>query len=178
MPLIATFENVEFTETPQANYVSNVSTLGYVCTGTMVSGNRYSIGSSTTNYDASFILDSGVTTEITRESVSLEEDGTSANMDMSVLHEDSSGIKSIENVISSNPSETILKSKLGSYTINATIDGSISWNTNDCALYLSSDKIFRFKYSAATESSPAKLSLEALNSNETEYISKMDITSE
>ena len=135
------------------------------------------IGSDINN--STYVYDSTLneTTEIAREVVSMESSGESSTITHAVLNEGLSG-KTIQNVLSSNPSSTIITSvdNTSSTTCNATLDGSISWDTSDASLYLSSDKLFRFRYIVTDGSEPSRLVLEGYSDTLSDYLPKAEWT--
>lgn len=130
---------------------------------------------------ASYVHDTltGLSTEISREEVVMDPTGDSASIALGVLH-DSGGIKTIQPVITATPASTIVTSLDPSsvYVYNLTLDGSISWDTNDASLYLSSNKAFRFRYVESNGISPSRLVLEGLDEGTGVYMPKVEFSTD
>lgn len=128
---------------------------------------------------ASYVHDTstGLSTEISREEVVMDPTGDSASIALGVLH-DSGGIKTIQPVITTTPASTVVTSLDPSNVYNLTLDGSISWDTNDASLYLSSNKAFRFRYVQSNGISPSRLVLEGLDEGAGVYMPKVEFSTD
>jgi len=177
MTLIVQFEEVSTLNLPIESMASSMDSMGTSCSGTIITRDRYSVSQTTDNQDSIFVYEDGTgeTTEISRNTATLESSGESSSLVLGGLYSDSTGFKTIQDVITMTPDDSIIKSIDGSTVSGLTIDGSISWDKNECALYLSADKIFRFKYNPASGDDPAMFALESLNQAETAYIPKFEI---
>ena len=129
---------------------------------------------------SSFVHDAstGLSTEISREQVVMDNNGDSAAMSLGVLHESSNGIKTIQPVINTTPTATTFTSLDSESVYNLTLDGSISWDSDDASLYLSSNKAFRFRYVESDGVSPSRLALEGLDENTGVYLPKVEFSSD
>lgn len=128
---------------------------------------------------ASYVHDTStnLSTEISREQVVMDPAGNSASMSLGVLQEFSDGIKTIQPVITTTPAATTVTSLDSSAVYNLTLDGSISWDSDDACLYLSSNKAFRFRYVESDGLSPSRLVLEGLDESTQMYLPKVEFSS-
>ena len=177
MTLIVQFEKVELLSLPLESMVDSVETMGTTCSGTLVTGDRFTVSQTGDNYESVYVYDETGedSTEISRDTTTLDSTGVSSSLILSGLYSDTSGIKTIQDVIHMEPERSVLTSIDETSVSSVTIDGSISWDKNDCCLYMASDKIFRFKYNPGTETQSPRLSLEALNQAGTSYVPKFEI---
>lgn len=175
MTLVVLFEKVELLSLPLESFKESVDNMGPMLSGTLVTGDRFTVSQSVDNQGSVFVHDplSDDTTEISRETSKLETTGESSSLLLGGLYSDTSGVKTIQDVIKMSAESTVLTSISDTAVSSVTIDGSISWNKNDCCLYMSEDKIFRFKYNNDTDT--PRLSLEALNQSGTAYIPKFEV---
>ena len=160
-----------------SSIVGLTSTLSAITSGVFVHENRNQISTSDDVYNSTYVHDevADESFEIARDVVNMEQDGSSASMTMGVLHTDTlSGIKTIQPVIQTCPTSTSINSCSSSNTCNLTLDGSISWNTDDASLYFSSDKTFRIRYIEKDGSTPSRLVIEGYNITTSEYSTKIE----
>ena len=164
-----------------SSIVGLTSTLSSITSGVFVHENRNQISTSEDTsedvYNSTYVHDevANESFEISRDIVNMEQDGSSASMSMGVLHTDiSSGAKTIQPVIQTCPTSTTINSCSSSTTCNLTLDGSISWNTDDASLYFSSDKMFRIRYIETDGSTPSRLVIEGYNLTTSEYVTKIE----
>ena len=129
---------------------------------------------------ASYVHDAStdLSTEISREQVVMDPTGESASMSLGVLHEFNDGVKTIQPVITTTPTATVVSSLDSDSVYNLTLDGSISWDSDDASLYLSSNKAFRFRYVESDGFSPSRLVLEGLDESTGVYLPKVEFTSD
>ena len=129
---------------------------------------------------SSFVHDAStdLSTEISREQVVMDNTGDSASMSLGVLHEFPNGVKTIQPVINTTPVATTFSSLDSESVYNLTLDGSISWDSDDASLYLSSNKAFRFRYVESDGLSPSRLALEGLDENTGAYLPKVEFSSD
>lgn len=127
---------------------------------------------------SSFVHDAttDVSTEISRDQVVMESGG--ASMSLGVLHEFHNGIKTIQPVINTTSAGTTFSSLDSDSVYNLTLDGSISWDSDDASLYLSSNKAFRFRYVETDGLSPSRLVLEGLDEDTGAYLPKVEFSSD
>lgn len=160
--------------------LASSSQLAPLTSGTIVHGEKYQIitPSNESVSNSSYVNDSisGVSTEIARDEVTMSGDGSSAQLTMGVLQEDLSGVQTIQNIITTSPECTYVKSM--DTTIdnvsNLKIDGGISWDKDDSSLYLGASKRFRFKYVPADSTNRSRLSIQAYNDTSLTYITKAE----
>lgn len=129
---------------------------------------------------ASYVHDSSTnfSTEIARDQVVMDTTGDSASMSFGVLHESLGGVKTMQPIISTSPTATTVSSLEADSVYNLTLDGSISWNTNDASLYLSSNKAFRFRYVESDGFSSSRLVLEGLDESTGSYLPKVEFSTD
>lgn len=160
--------------------LASSSQLAPLTSGTIVHREKYQIitppDESVSN--SSYVHDSiaGISTEIAREEVTMSGDGSSAQLTMGVLQEDLSGVQTIQNIITTSPECTHIKSidtTLNNVS-NLKIDGGISWDKDDSSLYLGASKRFRFKYVPADSTNRARLSIQGYNDTSLEYVTKAE----
>ena len=180
MTLTILFEQVELISLPLESIAPLMDTMGTSCSGTIITRDRFAVSQTVDNQDSAFVYDSVLdeTTEISRDTATLESSGDSSTLVLGGLYSDPSGVKTIQDIITMAPDASVIRSIELNDVASVTIDGSISWNKDECALYLSSDRIFRFKYNPSDGTDPSRLSLESLNQSETAYIPKFEITRE
>lgn len=177
MTLIVQFEEVAILDLPIESVASVMDSLGTSVSGTIITKDRFAVSQTTENTDSIFVYEEGndESTEISRNTAVLESSGQSSSLVLGGLYSDTSGFKTIQDIVTLKPELSILKSINGTDVSGLTIDGSLSWDKSDRALYLSSDKIFRFKYTPQNGNNPPTFALEALNQAETAYIPKFEI---
>ena len=180
MTLTIKFEQVELLSLPLESIATSMESMGTSCSGTIITRDRFAVSQTVDNHDSTFVYDDtlGETTEISRDTATLESSGESSTLVLGGLYADPSGVKTIQDIITLKPDSSVLRSIELNDVASVTIDGSISWNKDECALYMSEDKIFRFKYNPNDGVNPSRLSLESLNIAETAYIPKFEITRE
>ena len=129
---------------------------------------------------ASYVHDisTNTSTEIARDQVVMDPTGDSATMSLGVLHESVSGVKTIQPIISTNSAATTLSSLESDRVYNLTLDGSISWDSDDACLYLSSNKAFRFRYVESDGVFPSRLVLEGLDEASGVYLPKVEFSTD
>lgn len=130
--------------------------------------------------NASYVHDpsTDLSTEISREQVVMDPTGDAASMSLGVLHEFSNGIKTIQPVITTTSNSTTVTSLDSESVYNLTLDGSISWDTDDASLYLSSNKAFRFRFVESNGTAPSRLVLEGLDENNNVYLPKVEFSTD
>lgn len=130
--------------------------------------------------NASYVHDTSTntSTEIARDQVVMDPTGNSATMSFGVLHESLNGVKTIQPIISTNSAATTLSSLDSGSVYNLTLDGSISWDSDDACLYLSSNKAFRFRYVESNGISPSRLVLEGLDESSGMYLPKVEFSTD
>jgi len=177
MTLVVLFEKVELLSLPLETIAQNMDSMGTMCSGTVVTGDRYSVSQTIDNQGSVFVHDpnENSTTEISRDKALLETTGESSSLSLGGLYTNNSGVKTIQDIIQMTPESSVVTSINGTAVSSITIDGSISWNRDDCCLYLSENRIFRFKYNPGTDTESPRLSLEALNQAGTSYIPKFEV---
>lgn len=180
MTLTIKFEQVVLLSLPLESIATSMDSMGTSCSGTIITRDRFAVSQTTDNQDSTFVYDDTLdeTTEISRDTATLESSGQSSTLVLGGLYSDPSGVKTIQDIITLTPDSSVLRSIELNDVASVTIDGSISWNKDECALYMSEDKIFRFKYNASDGTNPSRLSLESLNIAGTTYIPKFEITRE
>jgi len=160
--------------------LANSSQLAPLTTGTIVHGEKYQIitPSDESVSNSSYIHNTvtGTSTEIAREEVTMTGDGSSAQLTMGVLQEDLSGVQTIQNIITTTPECTHIKSMDSTLdnVSNLKIDGGISWDKDDSSLYLGASKRFRFKYVPADSTSRARLSIQGYSDTSLSYLTKAE----
>lgn len=177
MTLVALFERVELLSLPVEALAHGVDAMGTTCSGTLVTGDRFTVSQSSGNRESVFVHDpiGDATTEISRDTAALETAGGPSSLSLGGLYTDGSGVKTIQGVMSLAPDRSVLAAIEGSSVSSTTIDGSISWDRDDCCLYMSEDKVFRFRYNAGTPTTPPRLSLEALDQSGSAYVPKFEV---
>lgn len=177
MTLVVLFEKVDLLSLPMASIAESMESMGPMCSGTLVTGDRFAVSHTSGNQGSVFIHDSNEddTVEISRDTSTLENTGETSSLVLGGLYSDSSGVRTIQDVVQMTPEKSVLTSITESSVSSITIDGSISWNKDDCCLYLSEDKVFRFRYNPGTNTDAPRLSLEALNQSGTEYTPKFEV---
>ena len=127
---------------------------------------------------ASYVHDTSknTSTEIARDQVVMDPTGDSATISLGVLHDN--GVKTIQPIISTNSAATTLSSLDSDSVYNLTLDGSMSWDTDDACLYLSSNKAFRFRYVESDGFSPSRLVLEGLDESSGVYLPKVEFSTD
>ncbi len=177
MTLVVLFEKVDLLSLPMASVAESMESMGPVCSGTLVTGDRFAVSHTPGNQGSVFVHDSntGDTVEISRDTSILETTGDTSSLVLGGLYSDDSGVRTIQDVVKMTPEKSVLTSITNSSVASITIDGSISWNKDDCCLYLSEDKVFRFRYNPGTNTDAPRLSLEALDQSGTGYIPKFEV---
>jgi hypothetical protein len=177
MTLVALFEKVDLLSLPIESLAHGMDSMGTVCSGTLVTGDRFTVSQNLDNQESVFVHDSvdNETTEISRDTAVLETTGGASSLSLGGLYSDTSGVKTIQDIIHMTPESSVLTSIEDSSVSSIVIDGSISWNRDDCCLYMAEDRVFRFKYNAGTSTEPPRLSLEALNQAGDSYIPKFEV---
>ena len=177
MTLVVLFENVNLLSLPLESLAHDMDSMGTMCSGTLVTGDRFCVSQSLDNQGSVFVHNpaDNSTTEISRDTAVLETNGGSSSLSLGGLYSNASGFKTIQDVIHLTPDNSVINSISDNAVSSITIDGSISWNKDDCCLYLSEDKVFRFKYNEGTDTQPPRLSLEALDQSGSSYIPKFEI---
>ena len=129
--------------------------------------------------NSSFIHDDsdGTSLEIQRDSIIMDPSGESSSMYLGVLHETDS-IKTIQNVVTTSSEKTVITSLDYSSVYNLTLDGSISWDSDTSALYLSANKNFRFRFADSDGINPSRLVLEGLNDFNGLYDPKVEFSTD
>lgn len=129
---------------------------------------------------ASYVHDTStdLSTEICRDQVVMDPTGDSASMSLGVLHESSEGIKTIQPIVTTTSAATTLSSIDADSVYNLTLDGSISWNSDDASLYLSANKAFRFRYVESDGLNSSRLVLEGLNESTGVYLPKVEFSTD
>lgn len=129
---------------------------------------------------ASYVHDTAtdLSTEVSRDQVVMDATGTSASMSFGVLHEASNGIKTIQPIVTTTSSATTVSTIDSESVYNLTLDGSISWDSDDASLYLSANKAFRFRYVESDGLSPSRLVLEGLNETTGVYLPKVEFSTD
>lgn len=150
-----------------------------VACGTLIHNNKSQVSMGSIQSNSSFVYDtqSQATTEVSRNDAVLDEKGQSARVGMSNLVT-VNGERGIQTVINSDATSTILSSLRGGLTARLTVDGSLSWDRDECCLYLSANKAFRFKYIESDGIRPSMLVLEGLNPITLQYAPKLEISSD
>lgn len=177
MTLVVLFEKVQLLSLPMESMAHNMDSMGATCSGTLVTGDRYTVSQTIDNRGSVFVHDStdNDTTEISRDTAVLESSGDTSSLSLGGLYSDGSGVKTIQDVIHMTPDRSVLTSIADSSVASIIIDGSISWNKDDCCLYMAEDKVFRFKYNSGSDLEPPRLSLEALDQAGATYIPKFEV---
>ena len=119
----------------------------------------------------------GSSLEIQRDSIVMDPSGDSASMRLGVLHETDS-IKTMQNVINTSSEKTVITSMDSTSIYNLTLDGSISWDSDTSALYLSANKNFRFRFVDSDGFNPSRLVLEGLNDFNGLYDPKVEFSTD
>jgi len=165
-------------EPPHSSIVSISSNLAPICAGTIVHRNKNQITSGSEINNSTYVHDTdlNVSTEIAREVVTMDISGTTSTISMGVLNEDSISEQTIQPVITSTPLSTVITSTDNSTpsVCNLTLDGSISWDKDDACLYLSANKVFRFRYIVTDGVEPSRLSLEGYSDTLLVYLPKAE----
>lgn len=153
--------------------------LSPVACGTIFHNNTSQVAAGSTQSNSSFVYDALTheTTEVSRNDAVLDDDGQSAHVEMGNLVT-VNGEKGVQGVVRSDPMSTTLSSLQEGLTARLTIDGSLSWDRDECCLYLSANKAFRFKYIESNGISPSMLVLEGLNNTTLKYLPKFEISSD
>ena len=148
--------------------------------GTIVhrNANYVTLGQEVSN--ASYVHDAltNTSTEIVRDQVVMDPTGDSASVSLGVLHESAPGVKTIQPIIQTTSGATTFTSLKSDSVINLTLDGSISWDSDDACLYLSSNKAFRFHYVESDGMSPSRLVLEGLDESSGVYLPKVEFSTD
>lgn len=177
MTLVILFEKVDLLSLPMESIAESMESMGPMCSGTLVTGDRFTVAHTSGNQGSVFVHDPNEddTIEISRDTSTLDTTGDTSSMVLGGLYSDISGVRTMQDVIKMTPESSVVTSITNSAVSSITIDGSISWNKDDCCLYLSEDKVFRFKYNSGTDTDSPRLSLEALNQSGTDYIPKFEV---
>lgn len=131
---------------------------------------------------ASYVHDklADLSTEISRDEVRFDPKGETASISLGVLHV-SNDIKTIQSVVTTNPTATTVSSieRETERVHNLTLDGSISWDSDDASLYLSANKVFRFRYVESDGlHQSSRLVLEGLDESTGDYVPKVEFSSD
>lgn len=163
---------------PYPSTVALASTLASASTGVFIHKHKHQIitDSESEIYNSTYVHDDvlDTSTEIARERVSMEEDGSSAKLTLGVLHTNTSSLKQIQSVICTDATNTVISSTDGSSSCNLTLDGSISWDTDDASLYLSSNKSFRIRFIETDGLVPSRLVIEGYSVTASDYLPKAE----
>ena len=163
---------------PYPSTVALSSTLGSASTGIFIHKHKHQIITDDENeiYNSTYVHDDvlDTSTEIARERVSMETDGSSAKLTLGVLHTNTSSLQQIQSVICTEASKTVISSSDGSSSCNVTLDGSISWNQDDSSLYLSANKSFRIRFVESDGIVPSRLVIEGYSVSESSYLPKAE----
>lgn len=163
---------------PYSSTALLASTLAPVSTGVFVHKHKHQIITDSENevFNSTYVHDTDLdtSTEIARERVSMEEDATSAKLTLGVLHTNTSSLQQIQSVVCTDASQTVISSTDGSSSCNLTLDGSISWDTDDASLYLSTDKSFRIRFVESDGIVPSRLVIEGYSTVESDYLPKAE----
>ena len=164
---------------PYPSMVEQSQAMTSVSCGRIVHKNTSNVALGLQVSKASYVHDAltDLSTEISREEVVMDPTGDSASMSLGVLHE-SGGVKTIQPVITTTPAATTVTSLDSDSVYNLTLDGSISWDTDDASLYLSSNKAFRFRYVESDGISPSRLVLEGLDEDTGVYLPKVEFSTD
>lgn len=164
---------------PSESLAPIIENLSTISSGFLMHKDSYNVSSGMTNSNSCYVYDSSnnSTSEIYRESVTMRTGGESAYASLGVLLDDA-GIKTIQPVITTCPESTVFTSIGGGRVCNLTLDGSISWDRDDACLYLSANKAFRFRYVEADQINPSRLVLEGYNDSSTEYVAKIEFSTD
>lgn len=169
-------------EPPYSSIVVLSTSLAPVCAGTIVHRNKNQVTSGSEIYNSTYVHDSvtDVSTEIAREVVSMDPSGSTSTMTMGVLNEATGPVQTLQPVVTTSPSSTILTSvdNVSPSVCNLTLDGSISWDKDDACLYLSSNKVFRFRYIVTDGTNPSRLALEGYSDSLSTYLPKAEWTTD
>lgn len=124
--------------------------------------------------------DTGTTTECTRVSHGLNEEGNTGSMAIDVLYTDDDSNQYLVNTITSNPIETSITARSSSESVTATFSASgLSFDSDNGNIYFGADKDFRIHYAEATGLDPAMLQIQSLlPGDNSEYITRFLITAE
>lgn len=165
-------------EDPSFSSIVNLTnTLSAITSGVFIHEDKNQISTSGDVYSSTYVHDeiANESVEIARDVVNMRGDGSSANMSMGVLHTDlPSGLKTIQPVITTCPTSTSINSCSTSSTCNLTLDGNISWNTDDASLYFSADKTFRIRFIETDGLNPSRLVIEGYNQTTSQYVTKIE----
>ncbi|CAM9256550.1 unnamed protein product [Sphacelaria rigidula] len=141
--------------------------------------NYVALGQEVSN--ASYVHDTSTntSTEIVRDQVAMDPTGDSASMSLGVLHESASGgVKTIQPIMTTTSDATTVTSLNADSVFNLTLDGSISWDSDDACLYLSSNKAFRFHYVESDGITASRLVLEGLDESSGAYMPKVEFSTD
>jgi len=165
-------------EPPHSSIVALSSNLAPICAGTIIHRNKNQITSGSEINNSTYVHDTGLntSTEIAREVVTMDTAGTTSTISLGVLNEDSTPEQTIQPVVVSTPSSTTVTSVDNSTpsVCNLTLDGSISWDKDDACLYLSANKVFRFRYIVTDGIEPSRLALEGYSDTFLTYLPKAE----
>ncbi|ACH46838.1 unknown [Feldmannia species virus] len=154
----------------------DTSSLGCMSCGDVVHGEVVNIGDlvcSSFSYDE----ESGEAREVSRDDVIVDSSSGSVSFRSSVRSKNST----MQPVLISASSQSCVKSSTDNELFTTlTLDGGISWDSSTACLYLSADKLFRFRFAESDGVNPSRLILEALGSENGggTYLPKAEFTSE
>lgn len=161
---------------PYPSMLEQSQSMTSVSCGKIVHKNTSNVANGQEFSNASYVHDpsTDLSTQISREQVIMDPTGDASSLSLGVIHEFSSGIKTIQPVITTTSRATTVSSLNSESVYNLTLDGSISWGTDDASLYLSSNKAFRFRFVESNGTAPSRLVLEGLNENTGVYLPKVE----
>jgi len=167
---------------PYSTLVSLSSNLAPVCAGTIIHRNKSQVTSGSEINNSTYIHDVTLdtSTEIARDVVKMDTSGSTSTISLGVLNEDSTPEQTIQPIVQSAPSSTTVTSvdNTTPSVCNLTLDGSISWDKDSACLYLSSNKVFRFRYIVTDGTEPSRLALEGYSDSLLTYLPKAEWTTD
>lgn len=170
---------------PFPSLVEHTKYLSSASCGSIVHGNTNLVSSDGNEVSrGSYVRDAQSlgTTEVCRDQVCLSVEENTGEMSFGVLHEvnteESGLVKTIQPVVHTTTERTTLTSVDSVDVCRLTFDGSISWNKNEACLYLSSNRVFRFRFIESDGISPSRLAIQGLNEETGEYTSKVEFSTD
>lgn len=166
-------------ELPVSTSTNNIDEFSIVTSGNVLYRDKYQVTSSTTIQNSFYVHDESIneSTEISRNTVELNENDT-ASVSLSSLYQSISQIKTIQPVLKTTPTETKISTISSDNVFNLTLDGSISWDSDEACLYLSANKAFRFRYVASNGTNPSRLVLEGYSDATSTYLPKVEFSTD
>lgn len=163
-------------ELPINALTNAIDDFSIVSSGKVLLRNKYQVALAEKVQNSSYVNDesSGETTEISRDKIELN--GETASISLGSMYETVSGVKTIQPVLKTTPTETNIMSISSDTVCNLTLDGSIAWDRDEACLYLAANKAFRFRYVESDGISSSRLVLEGYSESTSTYLPKVEFS--